>query len=136
MIVIDASVWVSFYLTGDAHHAITDAWFLSLEQRGDLLLAPTLLLAETAGAIGRRTGRTDLAQAVYRNMARLSTLRLVAIDRGLAIRASRLAANLRLRGAEACYVALAQALGLPLATWDFELQQRAGQVVSVLGPQL
>ena len=48
--------------------------------------------------------------------------------------ALRLAAHLHLRGADATYVALAQHLDVPLVTWDDELLQRTGGIISVYTP--
>ena len=49
---------------------------------------------------------------------------MIPVDRALGLQAYHLAANLRIRGADAIYVALAQSLSIPLITWDAEQQQR------------
>ena len=49
--------------------------------------------------------------------------------------AAEVAADLRLRGADAVYVAAARLLRVPLVTWDREQQQRAGAVVVVQMPR-
>jgi len=46
----------------------------------------------------------------------------------------RFAANLRLRGADALYVAVAARLGVPLVTFDQELASRAALAVDVITP--
>jgi predicted nucleic acid-binding protein len=98
---------------------------------GELLVAPALLLAEVAGAIARRTGRSALARRATEIIVRLPGLRLVAIDDHLGRAAAELAADLGLRGADAVYVATAAHLGIPLVTWDREQHKRAGGLVAV-----
>jgi predicted nucleic acid-binding protein len=129
--VIDASVWVSRLVHADAHHRASVAWFEAREAEGDLLLAPALMPPEVAGAISRRTGNAPLAWRAVRSLLRLPALRLAAIDSALSERAARLAADLALRGADAVYAALAQALGVPLATLDREQRERASRRVEV-----
>ena len=43
-------------------------------------------------------------------------------------------AVLRLRGADATYVAVAQRLDLPLITWDREQLERASRLITVRSP--
>ena len=135
MIVVDACVWVSLFLQEDSHYAEADRWFRQVEEQRITLCSPTIMLAETAGALSRRTGSIDLALRTVQTMNRLSTVQIVPIDDLLGLQAARLAAQLQLRGADACYVAVAQELDLPLVTWDEELLSRAAGVVAVLRPE-
>jgi predicted nucleic acid-binding protein len=128
--VVDASVWVSRLVPVDAHHRASVAWFEAREE-GDLLLAPALMPPEVAGALSRRTRDAALAWRAVRSLLRLPALRLAALDEELSERAARLAADLALRGADAVYAALAQALGVPLATLDREQRERARRRVEV-----
>lgn len=72
--------------------------------------------------------------ATVRGMSRTSGLRVAPLDRVVLYEATALAAELRLRGADAIYVAVAVREGLPLITWDRQVLGRAGTVVSVLSP--
>lgn len=47
---------------------------------------------------------------------------------------SELAIDLRLRGADAVYVAVADQLSLPLVSWDVEQRERAAARVEVIVP--
>jgi predicted nucleic acid-binding protein len=49
-------------------------------------------------------------------------------------RATALATSLRLRGADAVYVAVADRLSIPLVTWDPEQLTRAGSRIQVRPP--
>lgn len=64
----------------------------------------------------------------------LSGLELHSVDEALALEASDLAKDLRLRGADSVYVALAARFGLPLVTWDQELLERAASRIDVRIP--
>ncbi len=134
MYVVDASIWVSRFVPADAHHVASRAWLTGAVEAGSLLVAPALLLPELAAAIARRTGRADLASRAVELLARVSVARLVAVDREVAQEAARLAAGLRLRGADAVYVAVAAGLGMPLITWDREQLERASSRVRALTP--
>ena len=93
-----------------------------------------LMLAEVAGAISRRTGRARLARRAVEGLLRLPALRLVSVDQRLGEAAAQLAADLRLRGADAVYVATARHLRLPLITWDREQRERAARLIPARAP--
>jgi predicted nucleic acid-binding protein len=135
MIVIDASVWVSRILLDDQFHAVSRAWLRAQAARGHLLVVPSLFFAEVGGAVSRRSGSEALGVDAIQRIARVPALRVMALNRELGMQAGRLAALLRLRGADAVYVALARRLNVPLATWDDELFQRGGQAVAMQRPE-
>jgi predicted nucleic acid-binding protein len=134
--VVDASVWVSRLVPQDFHHQDSKYWFEGQATEGGMLVSPVLLLAEVAGAIARRSGQGKLAEDAIQGMLRLSGLRLVAIDSRLGRAASRLAARLGLRGADAIYVAVAHQLHIPLITWDLEQQEKARGLIEVRTPDV
>jgi predicted nucleic acid-binding protein len=134
VIVVDASVWVSRLVPADVHHGASRLWLEHAVHRCELLISPAILLAEIAGAVSRRTGEAGLAELAVRNVLRVPGVRLVSIDRRLGRQAARLAASLRLRGADAVYAATASLIGIPLVTWDSEQHSRAGALVSVRTP--
>ncbi len=135
MRVVDASVWVSRLVPQDAHHGASRRWLEARGAAGDLLVAPVLLLAEVAGAVARRTGAPELGHRAVEGLLRFPNLRLVSLDRRLGREMGRLAADLRLRGADAAYVAVAAHLGLPLVTWDQEQALRAASHIPVRTPE-
>ena len=67
-------------------------------------------------------------------IVRLPNVKLVRIDQRLATLSARVAANLRLRGADSFYVALAYQLSMPLVTWDQEQRERGSSLISSLIP--
>jgi len=134
MTVVDASVWVSRLVPQDVHHVQSRSWLEQYTADGNLLVAPVILLPEVAGAVARRTGLSELGQQAIQAILRIPGLRLVTLDSRLGLEAARLAADLRLRGADAVYVAVAHRLRLPLITWDEEQRLRAATAIVVRTP--
>jgi predicted nucleic acid-binding protein len=134
VIVVDASVWLSYLVESDIHHATSRRWLSQVLAEGEAIAAPVLLLAEIAGAITRQTGRPELAQRAIDRLLGIPNLRLVSLDHGLGIEAARVAAAQRLRGADASYVSVAAALGVALVSWDREQLARAAEVVDATRP--
>ena len=132
--VVDASVIVSRLVPHDVHYEATRRWLTQHIADGGLLIAPTLLLVEVAGAVARRTGKPRLAQQAVAAVSSFPRLRLVPLDEILARAAARLAGRFRVRGADAIYIAAAAALRVPLATWDLEQRERAAPIVDIFVP--
>jgi predicted nucleic acid-binding protein len=132
--VVDASVWVSRLVPNDVHYQPSYRWLAGTVDRGELIVAPALLLAEVAGAISRRTGWPELAARAVALLEQLPNSRLVAIDPQLARHAAHLAGQHRLRGSDAFYVALANQLGFVLVTWDREQAERGSAATPVITP--
>lgn len=135
MHVVDATVWVSWLFPTDAFHDRSSAWIRQTVSRRTFLVAPVLLLPEVAGAVSRRSGQTSLGLEAVARLQRLRSLRLIALDSGLAELAVRSAAELHLRGADSVYVALTRRLGIPLVTWDEEQRERARHAVVTQTPE-
>lgn len=132
--VVDASVWTAHFMEDDVHYAASYAWIDARIRAGDELIGPDLLLVEVAAAITRRSGRVAPAEAAVSALLGAPHVRFVAMDEAQRDNAAQLAINLRLRGADAVYVAVARQLGAPLVTWDDEQLNRAGPAVSVRTP--
>ncbi len=129
--VLDASVWVARLVPQDVFYATVKTWMEARRSEEAVFLSPSLLLAEVAGAISRRTGEADLAKRALESLQNLPGLRLVEMDQTLAKAAAQQAASLGLRGADSFYVAVAVQLKLPLATLDKEQCERAREAVVV-----
>ena len=135
MYVVDASVWVSRFVSADAHHEPSYQWLFRAIDRATLLVAPALLLVEVAGAVSRRTGQADLAARAVELLEQLPRSRWVAVDAQLARLAAGIAGDLGMRGADAMYVALAQRFAFSLVTWDREQLERSRAAIRVYTPQ-
>lgn len=135
MTVTDASVWVSRFLSDDAFHAASLEWLTGVIADERTVVAPASMLAEVAGAIARRTGKTRLGYEVVQRIRRVPSLQLVAIDSDLGNYAAEIASSYRLRGADAMYVAVAQRMQLPLVSWDREQIERAAGLIKASVPE-
>lgn len=134
MIIVDASVWLSYLVESDVYHATSRRWLSQVLAEGEAIAAPVLLLAEVGGAIAQQTGDPALGQKAIDRLLAIPNLRLVSLDHGLGIQAARVAATQRLRGADAAYVAVAAALGVALVSWDREQLERA-EIVTGIRPE-
>ena len=133
--IIDASVWVANVLEKDAHHAVSQGFMRRFIKARQMASVPLLLWAEIAGAVARRTGDADRGIKVAELISTQTWVRGVPVDASLASESMRLAAMLKLRGADAVYVALATIRREPLITLDSEMLERASNVTEVLTPE-
>ena len=101
---------------------------------GGHVLGPAILLAEVAGPLGRRTGQVELRLTAARQLSNLPGLHLLDVDDQMARLSGELAARLRLKGADAVYVAAAMIEDVPLVTLDREQSVRASHMVTALTP--
>ena len=132
--VVDASIMVAVFHQADQYHQQSRAWLRDHLRAGDTLIAPMLLLSEVSGAVTRRSGDAALGRRSLLRLIGLQRLRLVPPDARLGVLAAQIALELRLRGADVVYVALADQLQLPLMTWDREQRERGGQRIDTRSP--
>jgi predicted nucleic acid-binding protein len=95
---------------------------------------PGLFVIEVCATIARRTRDAALAERMGRLAISLPGLQLHELDHSLAARASLLAAQCALRGADAVCVATAQQAAATLLTLDRELIERGAAAAEVLSP--
>ena len=134
MYVVDASVWVSYFMQTEATHLASRDWITRKADAGIPILGPSHVLAEISGAVSRRTRREELGRMTSTVISELPAFQLIPIDRELADVSASVAAGMRLRGADAVYVALALLMNSPLVTWDKEQFTRAAPIVETLAP--
>ena len=134
MAVIDASVYVTLLDANAPEQANCLAWFTAAATTDETIVAPSLILSEVAAAISRGRGDAELAKAVVRTLEESAVISLVAVTPQLAKRAAVIAADQRVRGADAIYLALAQQLGDVLVTLDRQQLQRGAAVVKTQHP--
>jgi len=132
---LDASVFVNAFNPHEKGHAESLALLSAIQQRGDPVLVPTLLVPEIAAAVARATH--DLAGALRYAMAAaaLPHLTVIPLTAALARQAAELAATHRLRGADAVYVAVARRYGTTIVSRDDEQRTRGAAVVPCQTPE-
>jgi predicted nucleic acid-binding protein len=120
----------------DLNHADGLDWWQKYVGRGGLILAPEILLVEVSAAVGRRTQQPQLAAQAVLFLQGATGLQLVTVDTALVLDAADLAGRLRIRGADAIYVATAHQKALPLVSWDHDQLERATALTRAFLPRL
>lgn len=134
MPVIDASVYVALINAHETDHASSWAWFESAQRVQAKITAPVILLTEAAAALSRGVGDPDLAHRAIQFAKNASLIELAPVTLSLAERAAKIAANHRIRGCDAIYVALAEQLNESLVTLDRQQLERAADIVATHKP--
>jgi predicted nucleic acid-binding protein len=132
---VDASVFVNAFNPHEQGHAASLQILSEIQQRGDPVIVPALMVPEIASAVARATD--DGAGAIqYANAtAALSHLTLVSLTPIVARQAAELAAAHRLRGADAVYVGVARRYGTTLVSRDDEQRTRGAAAVPCQTPE-
>lgn len=131
---VDASVFLNAFNPYEVGHEVSHHLLAGLQAKSIPIVVPTLLLPETAAAIGRGRQDTKLAQQFVFALSRLPHLVFIATDMRLAQQAADIAAHYCLRGCDAVYAAVAQRFGSTLITLDRQQRERVVNVISTLYP--
>ncbi len=134
MAVIDTSVYLAILNPNEPGHQASWAWYARTVRMGEPIVAPVILLAEAAAALSRGVGDAALAHRVVRQLLRSKTIELVPVTVVLAQQAAGIAADQRLRGCDAVFVALAQQRADALFTLDRQQLERGAAVVTTRQP--
>ena len=132
---IDASVFVNAFNPHERGHAESLQILAEIQERGDPIIVPSLLVAEIASAVARASDDTIGALQYANATAALPHLTLVSLTPVMAGRAAELAATYRLRGADAVYLAVARRYATTLVSRDDEQLKRASGVAVCQTPE-
>ena len=134
MPVVDASVCTAFFNARELQHVPSRNWFREATKGDELVVAPVILVAEVAAALGRGLGDSELADHAVSILLARRWVELFPVTQALATRAAKVAAEQKIRGCDAIYVALAQQLGMGLVTLDGDQLDRGAAVVQTRTP--
>ena len=134
MAVIDASVYIALINVDEAGHAASWRWYTQTVRSGAPIFAPTIMMGEVAAALSRGMNDPDLALRAARRLERSRAIELVSVTVSLGKAAALVAAQHRIRGCDAVYVALAQVRGETLVTLDRQQLERGSAVVVTRQP--
>lgn len=134
MPVVDASVCGAFFNAHELRHVPSRIWFREARRGEERVVAPVILLAEVSAALGRGLGDTELADYAVDVLRSRRWVELFPVTQALAIRAAKIAAEQKIRGCDAIYVALAQQLGMELVTLDGDQLDRGAAVIKTRTP--
>jgi predicted nucleic acid-binding protein len=129
---VDASVFVNAFNSHEPGYVDSYRFLEYVKTQAFPIIVPTLLLPEIAAAIGRGSQNATLARKLANAVGRLPNVIMVPLDDVLAQQAADVAAEYRLRGSDAVYVAVALRFGSTLVTLD---QEQAARVAPVLATQ-
>jgi predicted nucleic acid-binding protein len=132
---IDASVFVNAFNPHEDGHAQSLQVLTTIQERGDPVIVPTLLVAEVASAVARASDDSAGALQYANATAALPHLTLITLTPAMARQAAELAATHRLRGADAVYLAVARRYGTTLVSRDDEQRTRGTAVVQCQTPE-
>lgn len=134
MPVVDASVCTAFFNARELQHVPSRVWFREARKGEELVVAPVILVAEVAAALGRGLADPELADDAVDILLARRWVELFPVTQSLATRAAKIAAEQKIRGCDAIYVALAQQLGMELVTLDGDQLDRGAAVVQTRTP--
>jgi len=136
MAVVDASVYVALCNAQEDQHEVCWDWYRQCLEGGKPLRAPNLLLSEVAAALSRGLGDQILASRVVDHLISSQEVELMPVGLSIAESAARIAAEYRIRGADAIYVALAKYLGDELVTLDRQQRERSAAIIDTGKPSV
>jgi predicted nucleic acid-binding protein len=134
MPVLDASVCVALFNPKEPGHEPSRRWFHEAGEGDEPVVAPVILLAEVASALGRGLGEEELAKEVVSLLRMKRLVELFPVTEFLSARAAEIAAEQRIRGCDSIYVALAKQLDMELVTLDGHQLERGAAVVMTRKP--
>ena len=134
MPVIDASVYIALMNEHERAHVSSWAWFERAQAVHESIIAPVILMTEVAAALSRGIGDSVLAHRVVQQLRHSAVIELLPVTLALAGQAATIAADYRIRGCDAVYVALAEQLSESLITLDRQQLERAAAIIAVREP--
>ena len=134
MYVVDSSVWVAWFWERDSHHRRADGWLTEAHIREIPLFGPPILLAEVAGAVARRSQSSEIGRMALQPLLNYRELNIIDMGPDTTSFVVELAADLRLRVADAAFLAVAMLQDPPLITFDNEQRERARDMVAAEAP--
>ena len=131
---VDASVFLNAFNPYELGHEHSHRLLAHFQEQAVPIIVPTLLLPEVAAAISRGRDDETLAREFAAALSRMPHLVMIPVDDTLARQAVDVAAQHRLRGSDAVYVAVALRFGSTLITLDQQQRDRAQQVLTARLP--
>lgn len=134
MFTIDASVHINALNPSEAGSSESQAFVSEVYQLGTPVFSPTLLIVEVAATIARIFENPAQGTALAQALRLLPNQTWIPLDDELASEAAVLAAEYRLRGADAVYAAVASHYQTTLVTTDQQQLQRLSGFIKVRKP--
>jgi predicted nucleic acid-binding protein len=134
-ITIDASVWVAARFDNEPSHVESTEFLLRAMGTRQTIVLPWLAIVECVAAVARKTGNARLADEVGAHLLGLPDVLWVALDETVVGEAIEVAAERRLRAADAVYAAVARSHGATLVTLDAEMLSHRSPRLRCVSPR-
>ncbi|MGB2728681.1 MAG: type II toxin-antitoxin system VapC family toxin [Halobacteriota archaeon] len=131
----DASVITNSQIEHEEFHEYSKKLMQIIKDREIIVVIPEIALPEIASALVRGTDSAEKALTFVDELKQLPNFIFIPIDRELAELASKFAAEHRLRGCDAIYVAVASLFNAKLISLDKQQRERASDCIDALTPQ-
>jgi predicted nucleic acid-binding protein len=135
MYCIDASVFINAEIVGEEFHEYSAKLMQNIRDRGITIIVPEIILPEISSAIARGTDNPEKALEFVKELRQIPNIVFVPIDREISDHASKLAAECRLRGCDAIYVAVASLFRAKLISLDKQQMERSLKCIKTATPQ-
>ena len=131
---IDSSVLASLFIREDEFRRQGEAILAKVKSGEYRLLTSILASVEVCGVIARIIGEKEAkeAQRALRLFEKGGIIKFVELSRRRQVKSEDLAIGLKLRGADAIILEVAEAVKSPLVTFDHEVAKKAAKVTKVL----
>jgi predicted nucleic acid-binding protein len=135
MYCIDASVLINSEIESEKLHEYSEKLMEKIREKGITILVPEIVLPEISSAIARGSNNSEKALEFVKELKQIPNIVFVPIDRELADEAARFAAEYRLRGCDAIYVAVASMFSVKLISLDEQQLVRAKDCIDASTPK-
>jgi len=135
MYCLDASVLVNSFVKSEEHHEYSRKLLDGIKSSSSFAILPEIALPEVASAVSRGSGNSETAAEFAAELRRIPNLTFVPVDSELSAMAVKFAAENKLRGCDAVYVAVASLFKVKLITLDSQQLERSKGVVEACTPR-
>jgi predicted nucleic acid-binding protein len=132
---VDTSVLISRIRESDVSHAVSRRFFESLAGKPVIVIQPTLVYPEVAGAVRRFTGNMTFARDCLKTLDLLPNLNLIVVDDRVTEEATAIAIAGGMKGSDAVFAAVANLFDAVLVSLDVSQRERCPESVRALTPE-
>ena len=134
MFTVDANIWIAGYSPEESAYPECRRFLDRLISAQARIVLPHLAFVELVASVARKRDDAEMGLEFAHSVAELTFLEWVHVDEEIATAAADLAANYRLRSADAVYAAVAQQHRCTLVSLDRELLTRLPVELRALSP--
>ncbi|MEA3254848.1 MAG: type II toxin-antitoxin system VapC family toxin [Candidatus Altiarchaeota archaeon] len=130
-LVLDSSVIVAALRESEENHKPCKKLLRKIKEGEFIALEPYIVLVEVVAAIKRRTGSSELAERVERDLLDIGNIYFSDLIKYRADMAADIAKETGVRGMDAIVIQIAKENDATLITLDEEMINKAGSIISI-----